>query len=186
MAEETDDDALDDEEQSLDDEDEEEATSGKKGLIIAIVAAVLLVGGGVAGYFLFAGDDAEETAADESVEEVAASEGDAKQQGQQLSGPVYYDMPEFLVNLSAPNNKPSFLKMKVTLELESQEDIQVIESYMPRIVDNLNTYLRELRTSDLAGSAGLYRLREELLMRINQFTAPTKVRNVLFKDIIVQ
>ena len=38
-----------------------------------------------------------------------------------------------------------------------------IEAVMPRIVDNFQIYLRELRLEDLRGSAGIYRLREELL-----------------------
>lgn len=183
-----------DEEEQRDEEDsggedggEEGKTGGKKGLIIAVVLGVLLLagGGGGAYFFLMGGEeDGEETAAEQD-------SGDAEHAGEEgaataPSGPVFYEMPEFLVNLNSPNNKPSFLKMKVTLELEKQADIQVVESYMPRITDNLNTYLRELRSSDLSGSAGLYRLREELLMRINQYTAPTKVQNVLFKDIVVQ
>ena len=101
--------------------------------------------------------------------------------------PVYYDIPEFLVDLNtADKRKSSFLKMKVAVELSSQEDVLTLEAYMPRVRDNFITYLRELRASDLSGSAGLYRLREELLLRINQAIAPATVNNILFKEIIVQ
>jgi flagellar FliL protein len=46
--------------------------------------------------------------------------------------------------------------------------------------------LRELRVTDLEGSAGLYRLREELTRRVNVAIAPNRIRAVLFKEIVVQ
>ena len=61
-----------------------------------------------------------------------------------------------------------------------------IEELIPRVVDNFQTYLRELRLDDLRGSAGMYRLREELLTRINIAVEPAKVKAVLFKEMIVQ
>ena len=57
---------------------------------------------------------------------------------------------------------------------------------MPRIVDNFQVYLRELRLEDLRGSAGLYRLREELLSRVNIAAQPAQVNDVLFKEMLVQ
>jgi flagellar FliL protein len=53
-------------------------------------------------------------------------------------------------------------------------------------MDAVNTYLRELRASDLSGSAGIQRLREELLIRANKSLAPVKINDVLFKEIVVQ
>ena len=57
---------------------------------------------------------------------------------------------------------------------------------MPRVMDAFQTYLRELRPSDLEGSAGLYRLKEELTRRVNVAIAPSRVNAVLFKEIVVQ
>ena len=56
----------------------------------------------------------------------------------------------------------------------------------PRIIDHFQVYLRELRVEDLRGSAGIYRLREELLARVNAAVKPTKVENVLFREVLVQ
>ncbi len=53
-------------------------------------------------------------------------------------------------------------------------------------MDNFQVYLRELRIEDLKGSAGMYRLREELLTRVNAAIAPAKVHDVLFKEMLVQ
>jgi flagellar FliL protein len=99
---------------------------------------------------------------------------------------VFYDLPELLVNLSGAGRKASFLKMSISLELENQIDVARLQSVMPRIIDNFQVYLRELRIEDLRGSAGMYRLREELLLRVNASAAPARIVDVLFKEMLVQ
>lgn len=100
---------------------------------------------------------------------------------------VFVDLPEVLVNLSTPNSDRSqYLKVKVVLELPDQTMIQQIQPIMPRVMDAFQTYLRELRPTDLDGSAGLYRLREELTRRVNVAVAPSRINAVLFKEIVVQ
>jgi flagellar FliL protein len=99
---------------------------------------------------------------------------------------VFYNLPEMLVNLNTAGRRTSFLKISVSLELENAGDIPRIEAVMPRIVDNFQIYLRELRVEDLRGSAGLYRLREELLARVNNAAQPARVNDVLFKEMLVQ
>jgi flagellar FliL protein len=100
---------------------------------------------------------------------------------------VFFDLPDFLVNLNAgASKKASFLKLSVSLELDKQDDTARLQAVMPRIVDNFQIYLRELRIEDLRGSGGVYRLREELLARVNAAVAPVKVTDVLFKEMLVQ
>jgi flagellar FliL protein len=99
---------------------------------------------------------------------------------------VFFDVPELLVNLNTTGNRSTFLKITVSLELEKPEDVVRIREVMPRILDNFQVYLRELRLDDLRGSAGMYRLREELLARVNAAVAPVKVRDILFKEMLVQ
>jgi flagellar protein FliL len=99
---------------------------------------------------------------------------------------VFYDLPDLLVNLNTTGRKASFLKLSVSLELERGDDLPKIQAVMPRIIDNFQVYLRELRVEDLRGSGGTYRLREELLARVNTAAAPVKVSHVLFKEMLVQ
>lgn len=99
---------------------------------------------------------------------------------------VFFDLPEMLVNLNTTGRRPVFLKMQVSLELIEEADIERLKSLSPRIIDNFQVYLRELRIDDLRGSAGIYRLREELLARVNAAVRPTKVKDVLFKEMLVQ
>ena len=90
-----------------------------------------------------------------------------------------------LVNLSG-RKKQQYFKLKVSLELNRIEDKVTIEPYSPRIIDSFQVYLRELRVEDLQGSAGMYRLHEELLSRVNTAIAPLRVSNLLFKEMLVQ
>ncbi len=186
MADENESDEIEGDEVELDEDDEGGETTGKKKLIIIVVALIVLLAAGGGAFFFLMGDDAPaegEESAETLAETAEGAVADVKGNGL----PVYYDVPEFLVDLNTTSRgKSSFLKMKVAIELESEEDVQLLEAYMPRVRDNFITYLRELRASDLSGSAGLYRLREELMLRINQAIAPAKVNNILFKEIVVQ
>lgn len=175
-------------------DDGEEKTGGKKKLVI-IIAVLLLVGGGAGAYFagLFGGKDkkegehAEESHGDEKKDEHAKDKDGHPVEGEPaVALPVYFELPEFLVNLTSTGTKVSFLKVRVTLELRDQLAMPIIDANKPRIVDTFNTYLRELRTTDLSGSAGIYRLREELMVRINKTVEPGIVKDILFSEIIVQ
>jgi len=147
-------------------------------LIAGVVAVMLLAGlGGVAFYFLHArkaGDAAH--AAEQS-----AGDADAKS-----AKAVFYNLGDLLVNLSGEGKHPNFLKVKISLELADEKDVPLIDAIKPRVVDNFQVYLRELRIEDLRGSAGMYRLREELLMRVTEAAQPVRIRDVLFQEMLVQ
>ena len=90
------------------------------------------------------------------------------------------------VNLSGGAKKSSFLKLKMSLEVGDAEYAKVVENLMPRIIDSFQLYLRQLRLEDLQGSAGMYRLREELLVRVNKIAEPAEVKDVLFTEMLAQ
>jgi flagellar protein FliL len=98
---------------------------------------------------------------------------------------VFFDLPDFLVNLNSAGKKSNFLKLSVSLQIDKPEDQPRLQAVLPRIIDNCQIFLRELRVDDLRGSGGLYRLREELLSRVNA-VSPVKVDDVLFKEMLVQ
>ncbi len=145
-------------------------------LIMMVVGGLVglgAIGGG--GYFLFAGGHDKAEAA-------------ASAAGPQIKPVVFLDMPDVLVNLSSTggSERTQYLKVKVTLELPNEAMSAQIQPVMPRLMDAFQTYLRELRPSDLDGSAGLYRLKEELTRRVNAAIAPSRINAVLFKEIVVQ
>jgi flagellar FliL protein len=101
--------------------------------------------------------------------------------------PTFFDLPEVLVNLSSASaDRTQYLKVKVVLELADAAVVQQIQPVLPRVMDTFQTFLREMRPSDLEGSAGIYRMREELTRRVNTAIAPGHINAVLFKEIVVQ
>jgi flagellar FliL protein len=91
------------------------------------------------------------------------------------------------VNLNddgAPGDQ--FLKLTVALEVADESVMKEIQPRMAKVVDAFQVYLRELRKSDLEGSEGVYRLKEELRRRINVAIFPAQIEGILFKEILVQ
>ncbi len=99
---------------------------------------------------------------------------------------AFYDVPDMLVNIQSPDGAPTYLKISLSLELNNEEEKTGIGALKDRMVDQFQSYLRELRVDDTKGSAGMARIKEELLRRVNVAVAPYKVRDVLFKDFLIQ
>jgi flagellar FliL protein len=147
------------------------APKGKLKLIIAAAGVLIILGGGAATWFFFFKHSGEEMHAE----------------GPPVKPPVYVDVPDLLVNLiGLPGERVQYLKVKVVLEVKEDKQVEAIKPAMPRVTDIFQTYLRELRPSDLNGSAGLFRLKEELTRRVNAAVSPTQINAVLFKEIVVQ
>jgi flagellar FliL protein len=143
----------------------------RKKLIVIAAAALLLIGAGGATWFFFLRAHGEEMRA-----EAAAPKA-----------PIFVDVPEVLVNLvGAPGERVQYLKVKVVLEVREEKQVETIKPTMPRVSDIFQTYMRELRPADLNGSAGLFRLKEELTRRVNLAIAPSQVNAVLFKEVVIQ
>lgn len=100
--------------------------------------------------------------------------------------PTYVDLPEIVANLNTAGRRPSYVKVNARLEVAGPKDAERVRQVMPRIQDLFQTYLREMRPDELRGSAGTYRLREELLQRANIAVAPARINNVLFIQLLVQ
>lgn len=146
------------------------------GLIIIIGLIVLTLGGAAAFLFLTPMGKKMMGKSEEHAEVVAPKEL------------VFFPMPELLVNLTTAQKvkKPPFLRLVLKLELGTPEDAKTMEQVKPRVIDQFQIFLRELRAEDLQGSAGLQRLREELLKRANSVSAPVKVKDVLFEVMLIQ
>ena len=146
------------------------APKGKLKLIIAGVGVLAILGGG-AGWFFFFRHHGEEMHAEAPAPRP----------------PLFIDVPDMLVNLvGSPGERVQYLKVRVVLEVKEEKQVEAIKPTMPRITDIFQTYMRELRPVDLNGSAGLFRLKEELTRRVNAVVAPSEVNAVLFKEIVVQ
>jgi flagellar FliL protein len=150
--------------------------SNRKLILFGGVGLLLLAGaGGAATYFLTGQTPAEPVAAD-APPALPATPPQV----------TFYDVPEILVNIQTADGTQAYLKLGLSLELESDAEKAGIQVLMPRVVDQFQAYLRELRLEDLKGSAGIARIKEELARRVNEVAAPYRVRDVLLKEMIVQ
>lgn len=140
---------------------------GKVLVLYIILPVLVLIGAGIGLYMsgIFAGGEKEKVV--------------------EVTPPVFYDLPDFLVNLSGPPPQ-HYLKLRVSLEVVNKDAVASLETVMPRVLDGFQTFLRELRPEDLEGSQGMLTLREELMRRISLATQQQLVSDVLFREIIVQ
>ncbi|CAA9257752.1 MAG: hypothetical protein AVDCRST_MAG04-2460 [uncultured Acetobacteraceae bacterium] len=140
-------------------------------LLLFIALPVVLAAGGAGAWFagLFSGKAAETTTAAAAVEK-----------------PVFVDMPDIVANLNAPGRRSSYIKLRSKLEVPRAADARALQEAMPRLQDLFTTYLREVRPEELRGSAGTYRLREELMARASLAAPPAQVTDVLFVELLLQ
>lgn len=156
---------------------EDEGKAGKRKIILAAIAGIVLLTAGVGGAYLMGWIDLKSAP--------VAVDADGNTPIANADPVVFYDLPEMTVNL-ATQGRSTYLKVRIALEVESDDMVSQLEPYLPRILDAFQIYLRELRPADLEGSAGLFRLKEQLLRRINSAVYPARVDGVLFKEILIQ
>jgi flagellar FliL protein len=159
-----------------------EATTDKpkkgKGKLVIIIAVAVLAAAGAGGWF--SGVIPKLLGKEHAAAEHSAPEAEAKAE------PIFVDLPEMIANMNAGGRRAAYIKMRAKLELARKEDVGVVQAAMPRVVDLFQGYLREMRPEELRGTAGTYRLREELVARTNIAAAPARVTDVLFVEVLVQ
>lgn len=173
--------------------------SGKKLVLFIVLPAVLVLGGGgaAANMLLFSGGGGEQHAEAGGHEKGGHGGGHGEEPEEAVAGPngtmisrgedvIFVQLPEMLVNITGPDGRPAYLKLKLTLEAPDDAAVTALTEHIPRVSDEFNGFLREMRTEDLAGSAGAYRLRLELLRRVNLVIAPLQINAVLIEEMLVQ
>jgi flagellar FliL protein len=99
---------------------------------------------------------------------------------------VFVELPDLLLNLNVTGKRLRFLKVVASLEVASEEQAEIVRQMTPRILDNLHLYFRSVQPDELAGPDGVYRIKEDLLVRINDTIGPARIRDVLIKEMLVQ
>ena len=184
---------------------EEEVSEGEEGeggtpkkklsmkmMLIAGAAALVVVGGGGTAGFIFL-KPKPEAAGKAGVKKPGKKKDDKGKKNDKVAGQVqegpdgvlFYTMPDVVVNMQTADGRPTFLKLKLTLELPDQATVDNLEPNMPRLQDMFQTFLRELRPEDLSGSQGSYQLRMEILRRVNLVIAPSKANAVLIEEMLI-
>ena len=168
-----------------------------KMMLIAGAAALVVLGGGGTAAFVFLspkpdaaaekGDHGKDKKKDKKKGEKEGKEGEkgAAQVREGPNGVVFYTMPEVVVNMQTADGRPTFLKLKLTLELPDADAVEELDPNMPRLQDMFQSFLRELRPEDLSGSQGSYQLRMEILRRVNLVISPSRANAVLIEEMLI-
>ncbi len=98
----------------------------------------------------------------------------------------YMALDEMLISIKSNSARQQYLKLKFSFELESAGDRLEVTRNLPRILDDFQAFLRELKVEEIQGSEGWYRLKEEMLIRVNTILAPKSIREVLISDLVIQ
>ncbi len=190
---------------------EGEALPAKKKLpllfIIAPLALLVLGGGGGAAFFMMQPKPAEahDAAAGDDHGKAKKGGGHGEKKGggghgggegeadpalgkitEGPDGVTFYTLPDMVVNVKSSDGRPTFLKLKLTLEMQDPHVAETLQAQTPRMHDMFQGFLREVRPEELEGSAGPYQLRAEILRRVNLIAAPGKVDAVLIEEMLVQ
>ena len=178
----------------------------KLGLFIGLPAIILLLAG-VAGFMMFAGggddepvmeavlDDHGQPVLDEHGQPVmAAVAGDAHGEAEEEHEAQAYFFPlrdadgaedPIITNIRSVDGRPVTVMLKITLESSNPDFGQVVDAHIDPIMDQFIMFLRELREDDLYGSAGMHRVRLELLRRVNLAIEPEYADAVLIQEFMI-
>lgn len=166
-------DVQDENEPAIDGAPDKPRMGKKKKMIIGAAAALLLAGGSGGAYMAFGGD---KPAGEEHAEDADRAGGE----------PVFVDVPPMVVNLRSADGAARFVKLHFMLVPGPKGEAAALEKKLPLLLDALQPFLRELRPEDLAGSAAVFRIKEEMLARAHDTLGAGQVEDVLIQDLIQQ
>lgn len=162
--------------------------SKKKLILIGAAAGVLLLGGGGGAAFMFSGSSAKAEGAKDAhaapKEEKSAEggHGDSAEAGKD----AFLDVPAMMVNLRSPDGQARFLKLHFMIvpgDGVAQDDLK---EKLPLVLDSFQPFLRELRPEDLSGSAAVFRIKEEMMIRATATLGEGQVKDILIQDLVQQ
>jgi len=152
----------------------------RKGLII-ILGLILLMGAAGGGVFLLAPGILPDSLnpGGKKAAEKKEKAPEKKEQGH------IYSMEPFVVNL-ADQGRARYLKIKMSIE---SQEIKVNEEYekrLPQLRDTILTVLSGRTYGEIADSEGKKKLREEIILRLNQLLRGFQVKTVYFTEFMIQ
>ncbi len=164
-------------------EDVEQEEGGGGGLMKIILPVVALLIGGGGGYFagstMTANRFIEQQAADPAEER-----GEVAKDPNAMVGDMFALDP-FVVNLNEPRGN-RYLKTTIQLEMDSPELRGELDRRQAQLQDVILALLTSKSSKELQALEGKFRLREELLSRINALLVNGAITRVYFTEFVIQ
>jgi flagellar FliL protein len=175
-------------------EQEEQQVQEKKSnsivliFIIGIIVFLLIIGAVL--FFVLSGEDEQvdpnsaNSDAKASVEQPAESLGKVRRSNSIEVG-FMFELDTFIVNLLSENGR-RYLKIKVNLELESEDLAEEVTAKIPVIRDIVIRIASSKTLEEIATEKGKDTFKDQVLMEVNAIMKDGRVQNVYFTDFVIQ
>ena len=183
-----------------DETNETPPSRSRMALIIPVVTLLLGAGAGAGGaYFAGKSSTAEAPAEGEAAaeEEAPAAEGEAAAEGEgapaegsaivaavTASGSAVSNIGAFTINLRGSGGG-RVLRLEVQVETAASK-VAPLQAMNAQIRDSIITAVSDYTWSELEGTDGKTRLRDELITRVNGVSAPIAIDRLYFTQFVVQ
>jgi len=169
---------------------DEEAGGKKSGGILPLINMVLLVAVlGIGGFIAWKVMqlDTPPTEGDKTpaqTEDTTLPEADKEAENPDAP-PIFINIADITVNLADPDTA-RFLRAKIKLEVRSEKNQAKVDEYMIKINDLVITNLTSKTFKEIRTPQGKYKLKEELIYRINQLIGGKPVKGLYFTEFVSQ
>lgn len=171
---------------------ESQPQDSKNKLIIFVIAgviALLLIIMGVVVYFMLSGGEPEPQADPSAPAAAPQSKAPAPRAGSGGSrymsvGPIYA-LDQFIVNLTTQSGR-RYLKTSINVELSQPNLTAEMDTKRAVVRDAVISVLSSKSIEEISTEKGKEKLKEELMMRLNEFLVDGQVVSLFFIDFVIQ
>ncbi len=149
-------------------------------IIIPVVALLLGAGGG----YMMGGSKAEKQVEEAKALQPEPKAGDVAKDTNAMVGDMYKLEP-FVVNLNEPKGS-RYLKATIQLEMSAPDLKSELDRRSAQMQDVILALLTSKTFQELQSLEGKFRLREELLSRINALLVNGTIARVYFTEFVIQ
>ncbi|MFQ5560826.1 MAG: flagellar basal body-associated protein FliL, partial [Nitrospinota bacterium] len=96
-----------------------------------------------------------------------------------------FPLPSFIVNLADVGGN-RFIKVTFQLELSNGRLAEEITKRLPQVQDQIITVLSSKKMEDVTDADGKFKLKSEIMRRLNQFMTTGAVSNIYYTEFVVQ
>ena len=157
-----------------------DAPAAKKkpmGMIIGIIVGLLALGGG--GYYAYMTYFQEKPVKEVPVEDEVGKVEESVNLG------VMFPLDPFIVNLAGSAGK-RFLKVTISLELSTPEVHAELKENIQKVTDSILVLLSSKSFEDVYSVRGKFKLKDEVVTRVNRFLVVGHVKDAYFTEFIIQ
>ncbi|MDH5541871.1 MAG: flagellar basal body-associated FliL family protein [Nitrospinota bacterium] len=163
----------------------EKPAKGKSKVLLIVIIVLLLTLLGVGGFLIYSNFIKKDAAVQEGAGGQSKQAVEAQEQYDPLKLGEMVAFEPFIVNLSGDEGK-RFLKVTMQVELNNPKVAEELANRMPQVKDMVITVLSSKTVDEILTVEGKFKLKEQILTRINSRIKTGVVKNVYFVEFVIQ